>query len=220
MSGIELRSLEQMDNDSHWTVNFVHLIDSCRVYKSSCSSYLFCFSSNHDDCYFCIWIRQKNDVSILPEFSCKNRIILTRKTRRSSFIGVPLYKDCDSNQNKTTCRKKNERWLNASSVFCCTIIRTTTTQSLFLFHASKKKNERECDDRHRYERNRKRMNKNKVVHKLLVYDGADKQLSGQRLNDCIHTKTSFFFNILLVTFVIYLLPFFITCLRVSHTFSL
>jgi len=111
-----------------------------------------------------------------------------------------------------------ERKMNASSVFCCTIIKTTTTQSLFLFHASKKKNERErvCDDRHRYERNRKRMNKNKVVHKLLVYDGADKQLSGQRLNDHIHTKTSFFFNILLVTFVIYL----ITCLRVSHTFSL
>ncbi len=50
----------------------------------------------------------------LPELSCKNRIRLTRKNRRSSFIGVPLCKinvrfDCDSNQNKTTCRKKNER---------------------------------------------------------------------------------------------------------------
>jgi hypothetical protein len=72
------------------------------------------------------------------------------------------------------------------------------------FEEKERERERKCDDRHRYERNRKRMNKNKVVHKLLVYDGADKQLSGQRLNDRIHTKTSFFFNILLVTFVIYL----------------
>jgi hypothetical protein len=90
----------------------------------------------------------------------------------------------------------NDGWtcLPPSSLF---LYKNENDNTIFIFFSTLK------------ERERKRMmiaivmrkkEKNKEAWELLVYDGADKQLSGQRLNDLIIERL--FFNVLLVTFVI------------------